>query len=138
MKPRLSIRSLFLTAAAGGTLIAGSAAYPAGAAPSPPDIHTTAKLTFSHSVDVGARGPSAGDISTFGGRLIGPDLKGRYQAYCVNVTRTSEQCSETVVTPEGQIAALAVYSTGGTAGRRYLRSHQSSAELAVTPGCEAR
>jgi hypothetical protein len=145
MKLRLNIRSLVLTAAAGAAAIASTSAYPAGATSSGDDFHTTAKLTFAHNVDVAPHGPSAGDSTTFGGRLIGPDLKGRYQAYCVNVTRTSQQCSEAIISPGGQIAAQAVYGAGGTAltpivggSGRYASARGDMAEREVDNGREVR
>lgn len=145
MKWRLNQRSLVLAAAAVAAVTAAASAYPAGAAPSPTDLRTTAKLTFGNSVDVGVRGPSAGDITTFGGRLIGPDLRGRYQAYCVKVTRTTQQCSESMIADGGQIAALAVYGSGKTAltpivggSGRYAGERGDMSEREVDNGREVR
>jgi hypothetical protein len=115
MKKRVTALSLVVTTAAVGTGIAVAATRP-GAAPSAgSQLHTTAKLTFAHSVDLGRHGPSAGDITTFGGRLVGPDLKGRYQASCVTISSTRQECSETLTMPDGQIAAQASYGQGSTA-----------------------
>jgi hypothetical protein len=115
MKKTVTALSLLVTTAAVATGIAAGSAHSAGTAAPAGDLHTTAKLTFAHSVDLGAHGPSAGDMTTFGGRLTGPDLKGRYQAYCVSISPTKQECSETLVTPGGQIAAQASYGQGSTA-----------------------
>jgi hypothetical protein len=145
MKGKLQLRSVALTAAAATVAIAVVSTYPAGAESSRSNLHTTARLTFGHSVDLGVHGPSAGDITTFGGRLVGPDLKGRYQAYCVNITRTSQQCSETVIVPGGHIAALAVYGSGSKAltpivggSGRYAGARGDMAEREVNGGKEVR
>jgi hypothetical protein len=95
--------------------IATASAQPAAAAAASGDLHTTAKITFAHRVDLPPRGPSAGDITTFGGRLLGPDLTGRYQAYCVSVSRSRQECSLTFMLPGGQIAAQASYGQSGNA-----------------------
>ena len=122
-----------------GAGIAVAASHPAGAQPSGTDLHTTAKLTFAHTVDVGARGASAGDVTTFGGRLVGPDLKGRYQAVCVAISPTAQECSETLMTASGQIAAQASYGkgtaaltpiTGGSGAYAGARGDMSEQELA--------
>jgi hypothetical protein len=78
-------------------------------------LHTTAKLSFAHQVDLGKHGPSAGDITTFGGRLVGPDLKGSYQASCINVTATTQECTESLTVPGGHLAAQASYGQASTA-----------------------
>jgi hypothetical protein len=115
MKKTLTAVSLLVTTAAVATGIAAGSAHSAGTAAPAGGLHTTAKLTFAHNVDLGAHGPSAGDMSTFGGRLTGPDLKGQYQAFCVSISSTKQECSETLVTPGGQIAAQASYGQGSTA-----------------------
>jgi hypothetical protein len=78
-------------------------------------LHTTAKLTFAHQVDLGKHGPSAGHLTTFGGRLVGPDLKGIYQADCINVTATTQECTESLTVPGCHIAAQASYGEASTA-----------------------
>jgi hypothetical protein len=103
------------TAIAAAGVAAASAHPAAGAAVASGDLHTTIKLTSAHRVDLPPHGPSIGDITTFGGRLLGPDLIGRYQAYCVSVTRTTQECSLTYTVPGGQIAAQASYGQGRTA-----------------------
>src|SRR4051794_15482040 len=115
MNNRLTALSLLVTTAAVGAAIAVAAAHPAGAQSSGSELHTTAKLTFAHAVDLGTHGPSAGDMTTFGGRLIGPDLKGRYEAFCVTVSGARQECSETLILSGGQIAAQASYGQGSKA-----------------------
>jgi hypothetical protein len=115
MKKKLTVLPVALVAGTAAAGIAAASAHPTGTTAASHDLRTSAKLTFAHSVDLGARGPSAGDITVFGGRLVGPDLKGRYQAYCVNVSRTRQECSETLITAGGQIAAQASYGQGTTA-----------------------
>lgn len=108
MNKRLTQLSLAAAAIGAGALLIPSS-HAAGAAAASGDLHTTAKLIYAHHVDLPPRGPSSADITTFGGRLLGPDLTGRYQAYCVNVSAARQECSETLILPDGQIAAQAAY-----------------------------
>jgi hypothetical protein len=115
MKKSLKAVPLLVICAAAASGIAAASADPTAAAPAGPVLHTTAKLTFAHRVDLGKHGPSAGDITTFGGRLVGPDLKGSYQADCISVTPTTQECTESLTVPGGQIAAQASYGQASTA-----------------------
>jgi hypothetical protein len=115
MKRKFKALPVVLTSVVAASGIAAATAYSSGAASSAAVLHTTAKLTFAHRVDLGKHGPSAGDISTFGGRLIGPDLKGRYQAVCISATTSIQECTESLTVPGGRIAAQASYGHGSTA-----------------------
>jgi hypothetical protein len=114
MTKRLALMSLIAAGAASAVIAAGSS-HPAAAQSPAGDLTTTAKPTFFHSTDLGRHGPSAGDVNTFGGKLTGPDLKGHYQAACVNVSRTNQECTETLFTAAGEITAQAAYGKGSTA-----------------------
>lgn len=116
MKNPLTKLSLGLAATAiGAAGVVAASAHSAGPAAGSGDLHTTAKLTSAHRVDLPPRGPSSGDMTTFAGRLLGPDLTGRYQAYCVSVPGTRQACSITYTVRGGQIAAQASYGEGSTA-----------------------
>jgi hypothetical protein len=115
MKSSLKTLPLLVTCALAASGVAAASAYPTAAAPSAAVLHTTAKLSFAHQVDLGKHGPSAGDITTFGGRLVGPDLKGSYQASCINVTATTQECTESLTVPGGHLAAQASYGQASTA-----------------------
>ena len=145
MRKRLQALSLVLVTAAAGSGIAVASAHPVRAQASSTVLHTTAKLTFAHSFDLGQHGRSAGDITTFGGRLTGPDLNGHYQASCVNVTRTAQECTESLSVPGGSIAAQAAYGSGSTAltpivggSGRYLGARGDMTEQETDGGREVR
>ena len=109
----LSVSIVAAAATAGG--IAAASPHAARAAAAATDLRTTAKLTSAHRIDLPPHGPSAGDITIFGGRLLGPDLTGSYHAYCVSVSRAQQECAMTLAVPGGQIAAQAFYGQSSTA-----------------------
>jgi allene oxide cyclase len=111
---RLAIIPLAAAGASAVALIAASP-HPAHATTPSGDVATTARITSAHRVDLPPHGPSVGDMTTFGGRLLGPGLTGRYQAYCVSVSRSAQECSLTFVAPGGKITAQALYGQGATA-----------------------
>ncbi len=145
MRRTVQALSLVLVTAAAGSGIAIASAHPARGQTSTTVLHTTAKLTFAHTFDLGRHGRSAGDITTFGGRLTGPDLRGRYQASCVNVTPSAQECTETLSVPGGAIAAQADYGSGSTAltpivggSGRYLGTRGDMTEREIDGGRQVR
>lgn len=145
MRRTVQALSLVLVTAAAGSGIAVASARPARVQTSTTVLHTTAKLTFAHTFDIGQHGRSAGDITTFGGRLTGPDLNGHYQASCVNVTRSAQECTETLSVPGGAIAAQAAYGSGSTAltpivggSGRYLGTRGDMTEREINGGRAVR
>src|SRR5581483_11414358 len=56
MKSSLKALPLLVTCALAASGIAAASAYPTAAAPSTAVLHTTAKLTFAHRVDLGKHG----------------------------------------------------------------------------------
>src|SRR5581483_6340310 len=77
MKSSLKALPLLVTCALAASGIATAPAYSTASALSFAVLHTTAKLTVADGGDLGRPGPSAGDITTCGGRLVGADLKSR-------------------------------------------------------------
>lgn len=78
-------------------------------------IRAIEKIKFGHRIDQGPKGPSAGDLTTFGGQLRRAGKRaGHFQASCTSVSGRAQECSLTFSLHGGQIAAQAAYTSKGS------------------------
>jgi hypothetical protein len=115
MKKHLIVLSAGLaTLALAGAGVAAATAHPEKTGGTR-TIRAIEKITFGHRIDQGPSGPSAGDLTLFGGHLRRAGKRaGSFQGSCTSVSARAQECSLTFSLRGGQIAAQAAYKSKGS------------------------
>ncbi len=127
-KKGVLLRRKLLSALAASCLAVPVAATAASASTGPATIRITNVQTKLTTVDLGAHGPSPGDLEIIAQSLyntrVTPSPIGRADILCTLLTTTTRNCTATYVLPKGRIV------TSGVIGSRLIY------ELAITGGTE--